>query len=252
MPFVCGSHPRPGDSTRLLGALGAAGASVVEVGYPFSDPIADGPVIAAAMHDALGAGATPAGVHAEIAAARRGGATVGVVAMVSVSIVWRVGPARFIANAKAAGVDGFIFPDVPLEESPELLARTRDAGLTASLLVGPATDAKRAAQIAGACSGFVYVLARAGITGAAAGEGPAVEAIGRRVRELRQATDLPLAVGFGISTAAHVRSVVRDARADAAIVGSVLVKRMEDAARAGRDGVVEGEAFVRELAAGLA
>ena len=155
MPFVCGSHPRPGDTARLLPALARAGASVAEVGYPFSDPIADGPVIAAAMHEALQNGATPAGVHAEIASARTAGATIGVVAMVSVSIVLRIGAERFIANAKSAGVDGFIFPDVPLEESTELLARVRDAGLTASLLVAPATDTKRAGEIARACSGFV-------------------------------------------------------------------------------------------------
>ncbi len=251
MPFICGSYPRPGDTTRLLAAMARAGASVVEVGYPFSDPIADGPVIAAAMHEALQTGASPTGVHQEIAAARKGGATIGVVAMVSVSIVWRIGAERFISDAKAAGVDGFIFPDVPLEESGDLLARVREAGLTASLLVAPASDARRAAEIARACSGFVYVLARAGITGGSGGEEPAVESIGRRVRELRGATDLPLAVGFGISTAAHVRSVVRDAGADAAIVGSALVKRMADAAKSGGDAVLEGEAFVRELAGGL-
>ena len=251
MPFICGSHPRPGDTARLLPAMARAGASVVEVGYPFSDPIADGPVIAAAMHEALLAGATPAGVHGEIAAARKVGATIGVVAMVSVSIVWRIGAEKFIADAKSAGVDGFIFPDVPLEESGNLLARVRDAGLTAALLVAPATDAPRAAQIAQACSGFVYVLARAGITGGSDGAAPAVDAIGRRVRELREATDLPLAVGFGISTAAHVRAVVREAGADAAIVGSALVKRMNEAARAEGDAVAEGEAFVRGLAAGL-
>ena len=251
MPFICGSHPRPGDTARLLPALARAGATVVEVGYPFSDPIADGPVIAAAMHEALQAGATPSGVHAEIAAARKGGATIGVVAMVSVSIVWRIGAEKFVADAKGAGVDGFIFPDAPLEESANLLARVRDAGLTAALLIAPATDAHRAAQIASACSGFVYVLARAGITGGSNGAGPAVDSIGQRLRELREATDLPLAVGFGISTAAHVRAVVHDAGADAAIVGSALVKRMSDAAGAGRDAVAEGEAFVQELASGL-
>ena len=108
------------------------------------------------------------------------------------------------------------------------------------------------AQIVRACSGFVYVLARAGITGGVGSEGPAVEAIGRRVRELREATDLPLAVGFGISTEAHVRAVVQEAGADAAIVGSALVKRMEEAGRSGRDAVGEGETFVRALAGGLA
>jgi tryptophan synthase alpha chain len=254
MPFICGSHPRPGDTARLLPALARAGASIVEVGYPFSDPIADGPVIAAAMHEALVVGSTPADVHGEIAAARAaggGGATVGVVAMVSVSIVLRIGAERFIADAKRAGIDGFIFPDAPLEESRDLIARTKDAGLTASLLVAPATSAARAAEIARACTGFVYVLARAGITGEAGDAGIAVESIARRVKELRSATDLPLAVGFGISSAEHVRQVVHGAGADAAIVGSALVRRLSDAHGRGVDPVAEAEVFVRELATGL-
>ncbi len=252
MPFICGSHPRAGDTSRLLPALATAGASIVEIGYPFSDPIADGPVIAAAMHEALLAGATPAAVHSEVAAARANGCTIGVVAMVSVSIVTKIGADRFIADAKRAGIDGFILPDVPLEECEDLLARVRDAGLTTSLLIAPATDSKRAERITRACSGFVYVLARAGITGDTNNAAVASGALASRVRELRTLTDLPLAVGFGISSAEHVRQVVRDAGADAAIVGSALVRRLSDASRAGQHVVETGESFVRDLARGLA
>ena len=252
MPFICGSHPRAGDTARLLPAMAAAGASIVEIGYPFSDPIADGPVIAAAMHDALLAGTTPAGVHAEVAAARANGCTIGIVAMVSVSIVIKIGADRFIADAKRAGIDGFILPDVPLEECDDLLARVHDAGLTTTLLVAPATDAKRAERITRACSGFVYVLSRAGITGDTNSAAIATDALASRVRELRTLTDLPLAVGFGISSAEHVRQVVHDAGADAAIVGSALVRRLSDAARAGQDVVGACESFVRDLALGLA
>lgn len=251
MPFLCGSSPRPGDTARLLPAMARAGASIVEVGYPFSDPIADGPVIAAAMHGALLAGATPAGVHAEIAAARAAGSEIGVVAMVSVSIVLRIGAELFIADAKRAGIDGFIVPDMPLQEGDELLARIRDTGLSASLLVAPATDAARAARIARACSGFVYVLARAGITGDSSGAGVSMDSLAARVQQLRSATDLPLAVGFGISSAEHVRQIVHGAGADAAIVGSALVRRLTEAARNGGDAVAEGERFVRDLAGGL-
>ncbi len=252
MPFICGSHPRTGDTARLLPAMASAGASIVEIGYPFSDPIADGPVIAAAMHDALLSGATPAGVHAEVAAARAGGCNIGIVAMVSVSIVTRIGADRFITDARQAGIDGFILPDVPLEECDDLLAKVRDAGLTTSLLVAPATDAKRAERITRACSGFVYILARAGITGDTSGAAIATDSLASRVRELRSITDLPLAVGFGISNAEHVRQVVHGAGADAAIVGSALVRRLSDAARAGQDVVGAGESFVRDLARGLA
>lgn len=249
MPFVCGMHPAPGSTAALLPALERAGASVVEVGYPFSDPIADGPVIAAAMHSALASGATPAGVNAEIAQARRDGCRVGVVAMVSVSIVQRLGASRFIAGAKDAGVDGFIFPDAPLEESGPLLGLARAAGLGASLLVAPTTPPDRAERIARACSGFVYVLARAGITG----ESRALDvgALSARLRHLRTVTDLPLACGFGISTPEQVRQVVHDAGADAAIVGSALVRRLTDAATAGHDPVAAAESFTRDLATGL-
>lgn len=248
MPFICGGHPAPGDTARMLPALEQAGASIVEIGFPFSDPIADGPVIAAAMHDVLKLGVTPASVLAEIRQARAS-TNLGIVAMVSISIVQRLGAAQFIADAKAAGVDGFIFPDVPVEESSDLVARVRDAGLTASLLIAPTTDAARAAVIARSCSGFVYLLARAGITGE--GSGVAAEQIKSRVAMLRSVTDLPIACGFGIATAADVRAVVHTAGADAAIVGSALVRRVSDAKAKNADPVAAAGSFTRELAAGL-
>lgn len=250
MPFVCGAYPAPGLTQGVLLALERAGASVVEVGYPFSDPIADGPVIAAAMHEALLRGATPTGVTAEIAAARAAGLKIGVVAMVSVSIVHRLGPASYFASLKAAGVDGVILPDVILEDASAWIAGANDAGLTATLLVAPTTDAKRAEKIARACSGFVYMLARAGITGESGSI--ATDAIRGRIAQLRGVTDLPIAVGFGVSNAAQVRQIVRDCDADAAIVGSALVRRMSDAASTGADPIAAAEAFTRELATGLA
>ncbi|HVU63411.1 MAG TPA: tryptophan synthase subunit alpha [Phycisphaerales bacterium] len=253
MPFIVGGHPRPGDTARLLPALQRAGASVVEVGYPFSDPVADGPVIAAAMHDALALGNTVASTNAEIAAARSAGATVGIVAMVSISIVHRVGVARFIEDAKAAGVDGFIFPDVPLEESAPILDRVQQSGLTASLLIAPTTSPERAAQIAGACTGFIYLLARTGITGGASAPPPAsrLPQLSDRIRLLRESSPLPIAIGFGISTPAQVRSAVHEAGADAAIVGSALVKRLAESHSNGQDPVALAETFTHELATGL-
>jgi tryptophan synthase alpha chain len=249
MPFIVGGHPPSARATvptaDLLLALERAGASVVEVGYPFSDPIADGPVIAAAMHEALQRGVTPATVNAQIRSARDAGLTIGVVAMVSVSIVHRVGVATFAQDAKAAGVDGLIVPDAPFDEAALLSGPLADAGLTLSMLIAPTTPQDRAARIAAASSGFVYILARAGITGT--GGGVDSEPIARRVRELRNATSLPLAVGFGVSTPQHVRAVVHDAGADAAIVGSALVKRLS----ADPNPVHTAELFTRELAAGL-
>jgi tryptophan synthase alpha chain len=196
------------------------------------------------MHHALEGGATLAGVLDAIAAARER-VNLGLVAMVSVSIVSRVGEKAFVERAKAAGVDGFIFPDLPVEESGELLSAVEDAGLTASLLIAPTTPPERAERIALACTGFVYLIARTGITGERA-EAPDIAG---RVEMLRKATDLPIACGFGISKPEHVRAVVK--HADAAIVGSALVKRIESAIERGEDAAEAAGAFVGELARGL-
>lgn len=244
MPFLCAQHPAPDATGPLIEACARGGASIIEIGFPFSDPIADGPVIAAAMHEALVQGSRPGTIFEQVHAVRDR-VDVGLVAMVSVSIVRRIGVERFIARAKEAGFDGFIFPDAPLESSEELTARAREAGLVASLLIAPTTPPERAAKIAGACSGFVYLLSRAGITG----ERDEAPRIDRRVRQLREVTELPIACGFGISTPEHVRAVVQEA--DAAIVGSALVRRIDKARQEGRSPTIEAEAFVRELAGGL-
>ncbi len=245
MPFVCGQHPAPGATAQVLPVLEAAGASIVEVGIPFSDPIADGPVIAAAMYEALRAGSTPTKTLAEIRQARDAGLSIGVVAMVSVSLVERAGPKQFVASCVDAGVDGFIFPDAPLEEADHLIRIAADAGATASLLIAPTTPIDRAARIAEASTGFVYVLARSGITG----ERDDAPDVSERVAALRQVTDLPIACGFGISTQAQVAEVVR--HADAAIVGSALVRRMTEAAAQGGSPADAAQLFVQELAGAL-
>ena len=243
MPFVCGGHPQADSLRTLLPALERGGASIVEVGFPFSDPIADGPVIAAAMHESLGRGVTPGGVLSDIKAVRDR-VKIGIVAMVTVSIVHRLGgPAGVASAAREVGVDGCIFPDVSFEEAEPYVSAAREAGLTASLLVSPSTPVDRARAIAAACSGFVYVLARSGITGERS-DAPDVE---RRVEELRGVTDLPLAVGFGVSQADHVRAVVR--HADAAIVGTALVRRLTECEPG--DAAATAEAFCSELTAGL-
>ncbi|TVQ34254.1 MAG: tryptophan synthase subunit alpha [Phycisphaeraceae bacterium] len=243
-PFIVGGRPSVEETARLLPALQAAGASIVEVGIPFSDPIADGPVIAAAMHKALESGVHTRDVLNAVQRARSS-CSLGIVAMASVSLAQRVGVARFVGEAKDAGIDGFIFPDAPLEEAPPLVEAVREVGLTASLLVAPTTPRARAEKIVGLCSGFVYLMARLGITG----ESAAAPEIGARVAELREMTDLPIACGFGVSKAEHVRAVVE--HADAAIVGSALVRRIEDAAERGEDAAEAAGAFVRELGVGL-
>lgn len=242
MPFVCGGFPRRSAVSEAVPVIAASGASVIEIGLPFSDPIADGPVIAAAMHDALRGGATPATVIDEVASLR-GRVDVGLVAMVSVSIVTRLGGAdAFCSRLASAGFDGVICPDCPLEESAELVAAAKASGLSLSMLIAPSTPGERARAIARASSGFVYLLARAGITG----ERSDAPDIAARVAEIRQYTNQPIACGFGVASPEHVRAVVRDA--DAAIVGSALVRRMGDAG----DGYVRAaDECVRELATGL-
>lgn len=240
MPFVCGGHPTLGALPEVLYGMERAGASIVEIGFPFSDPIADGPVIASAMGRAIEGGATPEAVM-EMVAGARAQTGLGLIAMVSVSIAYRLGgPTGFIERASAAGFDGFIFPDVPVEEADELIAAAEAQGRSISLLVSPTTPTERAARIARACTGFVYTLARTGITGERS-DAPEVEGL---VSQLRGATQTPIAVGFGISTSEHVRAVLR--HADAAIVGSALVRRLDASDAPAR----EAEAFVGGLLGG--
>ena len=251
-PFVCAGYPEPGVLARTLPALSSAGATMVEVGVPFSDPIADGPVIAGAMHQALEQSVTPTSVLEEIARARSEGCAIPVVLMASVSLITHAGAERFAHEAIGAGVDGFILPDCPLEEAQAVSEPLTDVGLCVSLLVSPTTPTDRAERIAGACSGFVYVLTRTGITGASTPEASdPIAALAARVDQLRGVTDLPLACGFGIATADDVRRVVRDADADGAIVGTALVRTMGDASARGEDPVEAATALTQELALGV-
>lgn len=243
MPFLCAGHPTIEATRDAIPAIARAGASVIEIGIPFSDPIADGPVIAGAMHDALGRGVTPASVFDAVRAARPH-TNAALVAMVSCTIAHRVGVPRFIGDAVAAGFDGFIIPDAPAEESDELARVIAEAGATLSLLVAPTTSERRLPDIVSRCSGFVYLMARVGITGTNTGVN--ADGLAQRVATIRALTDLPIACGFGIATADQVRAVVK--HADAAIVGSALVKRMADP----RTAVADAAKFVAELATGLA
>lgn len=226
LPFVTGGYPSLESTRTLLPRLAQAGAAAIEVGIPFSDPIADGPVIAESMHEALVAGCTPAGVFDAVGAVKAH-VTCPMVAMVSVSIVDRIGAARFARDAAAAGFNGLIVPDIDLDEAPALRSACDSAGLALTLLVSPTSSDERIARIASLCSGFVYALARLGITGERS-DSPDVAPI---VARIRRHTTLPVAAGFGISTAEHVRAVAR--HADGAIVGSAIVRRMREAIRAG-------------------
>ena len=240
LPFVTAGYPSLASTRALLPRLAATGVPVIEVGIPFSDPIADGPVIAESMHEALVAGCTPEGVFAVVREVRAQVACK-LVAMVSVSIVDRMGVERFCRDAAAAGFDGLIVPDIDLEEAPALRAACDANGLACTFLVSPTSGEARIARIAGLCSGFVYALARVGITGERS-EAPDVAPV---VGLIRRHTALPIAAGFGISTPDHVRAVL--AHADGAIVGSAIVRRMREAIAAGRSPEDAAVSLVEEL-----
>lgn len=241
MPFLTAGYPSLDVTAQTIPALAEVGASIVELGIPFSDPIADGPVIAESMHEALLGGVTPSDVF-EIVRCVRKKTRLGLIAMVSHSIVDRMDADRFVRSAAEAGFDGLIIPDIDLDAARDVKMLTDDCDMSFSLLVAPTTGGRRLEQVIDLCSGFVYVLARVGITG----ERDAAPEVTRRVEELRRITALPLAVGFGISTAEHVTAVTESA--DAAIVGSALVRRMGQA----DDPVASARQFVSGLAAGLA
>lgn len=249
-PFVCAGYPEAGVLARTLPLLQEAGATMVEVGVPFSDPIADGPVIAGAMHQALEMGTTPTSVLGEIIRARQEGVTLPIVLMASVSLVEHAGAEVLAQRMATSGVDGVILPDCPLEEAPAFAPFFHDAGLATSLLVAPTSPPERAARIADACTGFVYVLTRTGITGTDAPDADPLSSLRDRVDKLRAVTDLPLACGFGIASASDVRRVVRDVDADGAIVGTTLVRAMSEAHNEGRDAPRAAAELTRALAEG--
>jgi tryptophan synthase alpha chain len=226
MPFITAGDPDLGFTRDLLPAAATAGADLFEIGIPFSDPIADGPVIQASYTRALRARLKLADVFTTLHAvtARSDWATP-VVAMASYSLVYRKGPGDFIAAALAAGVSGVVVPDLPVEEAEDLatMARARDFKLI--LLVTPTTAPHRAEKIVRACSGFVYVVSVVGITGARA---VLPTDLREQLARLRTMTNLPLCVGFGVSTPDHVRELKQIA--DGVIVGSAVVKALAAAA----------------------
>jgi tryptophan synthase alpha chain len=246
MPFLTAGDPDLKTTAALLPALEAAGASVCELGIPFSDPIADGPVIQASMTHALAGGVRPADVL-EMVSKVRGKLDMGLVAMVSYSIVYRLGGGNFLRDAAEAGIDGFIVPDLPLEQCTDTAAAAANHGLVCSMLVAPTTPQDRSERIVKASSGFVYLLARSGLTGERTELPPQLRG---RIERLQAVTSLPIAVGFGVSNREQVRQVVK--LADAAIVGSAIMRRVDDLRAQSLSARVEGvRSFVTDLSAGL-
>ena len=242
-PFVTAGDPDTATTVAVLEAIDRAGASLCELGVPYSDPIADGPVIQSSYTRALGAGITLEGMFgiAREASAR---VQMPILAMASYSLIFRRGIERFVADATAAGLAGFVVPDLPLEESDELDAACRTAGLALVRLVTPTTPPDRAEQIARRSTGFLYCVSVAGVTGARTELPPGLI---ERIEWLRTKTDVPILVGFGISGADQARAVA--AVADGVIVGSALVRQVAELASQPREQLVAGvERFIEPLA----
>jgi tryptophan synthase alpha chain len=243
-PFVTAGDPDPATSVAVLQALDRAGASLCELGVPYSDPIADGPVIQASYTRALGSGITLEKVFG-VAREATPRVTMPILAMASYSLVFRRGIDRFVGDAVAAGLAGFVVPDLPVEESDDLDGACRAAGLALVRLVTPTTPPARAAAIAAKSTGFLYCVSVAGVTGARTELPPGLI---DRVKWLRGQTDVPILVGFGISGPDQVKAVCEVA--DGAIVGSALVRLVAEQATNGPAALAAAiEKFVGDLTA---
>src|SRR6266404_3925156 len=247
--FLTAGDPDADTSLAILKALPAAGADVIEIGMPFTDPMADGPAIQASSLRALKAGATLRGTLAAVGEFRRGDVDAPIVLMGYYNPIHSYGVDRFLADAIVAGVDGLIIVDLPPEEDAELCLPAIAAGINFIRLATPTTDDRRLPTVLGNTSGFLYYVAITGITGT---RSAAEDEVAAAVRRLKAHTDLPVAVGFGIKTPAQAAAVAKVA--DAAVVGSALVGRIADhldAEGRAKPGLVDAVlGLVRELADG--
>jgi tryptophan synthase alpha chain len=237
MPYLMGGHPDLDASTEAGLAAVDAGADLIELGIPFSDPLADGPVIHAAASEALARGATPHGV---LRVCERLAERVPVVLLVYVNVVMTAGPETFALRAAAAGASGLIVPDLPHDEAGEVRAACDAEGLALVPLVAPTSTPERIGAIGADARGFVYTVSVTGTTGERA---ELSARMAETVARVRGATELPVAVGFGISTAAQALAVAE--LADGVVVGSRLVRA------AAEEGPAAVGALVGELAEAL-
>ena len=247
--FVMAGDPDLAVGQAILDALPRAGADVIELGMPFSDPMADGVAIQLAGQRALRAGQTLTGVLAMVEDFRRKDETTPIVLMGYYNPIYSYGVDRFLANAARAGVDGLIVVDLPAEEDGELCIPALRAGLNFIRLTTPTTDEKRLPAVLENISGFVYYVSMTGVTGAAI---KSRAAVGAAVERIKAHTSLPVAVGFGIKSAEDAAEIGR--HADGVVVGSVLVEAVRTSLDAGKATAKTVEAvrgIVADLAAGV-
>lgn len=248
--FITAGDPDVGTSLAILKALPEAGADVIELGMPFSDPMADGPAIQWASMRALKAGMTLSGTIALVRDFRAENTQTPIILMGYYNPIYIYGVERFLADAKAAGVDGLIVVDLPPEEDGELCLPALAAGLNFIRLATPTTDDKRLPAVLANTSGFVYYVSINGITGAAT---PDFGAVGQAVARIKRHTNLPVAVGFGVKAPEHAAAIA--AGADGVVVGSALVEAirtsLDDAGKATGKTVSAVTTLVANLAAAI-
>jgi tryptophan synthase alpha chain len=242
--FVTAGDPDRETSGQILAALVANGADIVELGMPFTDPMADGAAIQRGNLRSLSAGMKLRDLLAMVADYRRRDDATPIILMGYFNPILAYGPARFAADARAAGLDGAIVVDLPPEEAGELVPDLQAHGLHLIRLATPTTDAARLPRVLGGASGFLYYVAVAGVTGANAATPADIAAA---VARLKASTDLPIAVGFGVRTPEQAAAIA--VHADAVVVGSAIVDTIGDAAEARANDI---PARVGALVAGLA
>jgi tryptophan synthase alpha chain len=245
IPFVTAGDPDPETTRRLVRELDRRGASLVEIGVPYSDPLADGPTIQSSYTRALARGIKVNDILASVKDIRTQ-CELPILTMVSYSLVYRYGPERYINDAADAGCDGSIIPDLPVEEAHDLLEFARGRAYDLVLLVTPTTPADRRKVILKASQGFIYCVSVTGITGERA---KLPEELSTYIKELKALTEKPLAVGFGVSTPAQARQVA--GLADAVIVGSAIVRLIDECVREGADPVPRVGDYVEEMVKAL-
>jgi tryptophan synthase alpha chain len=230
MPFMTVGFPDLASSERLVRAMVDAGADGIELGIPFSDPLADGPTIQRASFRALQGGTHPGDALDMVRRLRAAGVGVALILMGYLNTFLARGEDRFISDAAAAGADGLIIVDLPPEESDATRARCQAAGLHLIYLASPTSDEARLDEIISRASGFIYCVGVVGVTGARA---QLSQELPEFIRRLREKTDLPLAVGFGISKREHVQAL--RGLADGAIVGAAVIETVENAPEGERE-----------------
>jgi len=245
--FTMAGDPDYATSLAILKALPKAGADVIELGMPFTDPMADGPAIQAAGLRALKAGQTLKKTLAAVRDFRAGDDATPIVLMGYYNPIYIYGVERFLADAKAAGVDGLIVVDLPPEEDSELCLPAMKAGLNFIRLATPTTDERRLPTVLTNTSGFVYYVSITGITGAAA---PDAGKVAAAVARIKRHTKLPVCVGFGVRTAAHARAIAEGA--DGVVVGSALVEALRQSLEPDGKPTSKSVAAVTDLTRALA